>query len=115
MKRADGVGRRLGQGSCGFEAPVERSSSRLREGARRAMHVAGLGPLVGLGAAGAVLGCGGDVDVVDGATGYRTTNSAVGVVARQPGFVPLACDTDEYPSPLYLQDLRPSLPVDYLD
>jgi len=66
--------------------------------------------LVGLGAVGMMPGCGESADD----EGYRTTNSAVGIIAREPGFVPLTCSASEYPSPLYLMALQPSQPVDYL-
>ena len=93
MKHAESVERR----------GLERGASVVREAARRALQ------LVGVSAAGVVLGCG---DADD--DGYRTTDSAVGIVDREPGFVPLACTEGEYQYPVYVDDLRPPVPVDYL-
>jgi hypothetical protein len=76
--------------------------------------------MAGIGASAWVLGCSGnsiDEAIADGPSGprYAATNGPSGTVAMEPGFVPLACGGEEGTEPLYLDDIEPASPVDYLE
>jgi len=61
-----------------------------------------------VGTSGLVLACGGE------GRAFRTTSSAVGIIAQEPGFELTPC-TGEYPMPLFVEGLAPAEAVDRLE
>lgn len=79
--------------------------------------------LAGLGASGLALGCGvvesgtsGELSIFGDPRSPQTSDGPSGRVADDPAFAEIECGISRrYPEPLYLGDLQPAFPADYLE
>lgn len=82
---------------------------------QRALRLVGVTATSCIAACGAAAGSAPSSEANGGAGPYRSTETASGALREEPDFRPLRCDEGEYPEPLFLDDLRPASPVDYVE